>query len=246
MTELFCLNLFPFQSIYAWHIRICSSTLMIRCGLSRRMPAIRSRNCTTSIVTTVFPFLPTLLYALPAAQPGAVGCIRARAADQGRTEPSALSLSARSCRCGRCRVGKSLYGRFLYADTYQEWTDAACARGARIPASTLQPVHPVQWFSGVAMPQDAFGRYRPLLQKVVLSDDIGVLKPRAAIFHFALSATQSQLGESLMIGDSWENDVAGAAGVGMHQVFYDVSGNSPLPFRPTYRITDLKDLLGIL
>ena len=78
--------------------------------------------------------------------------------------------------------------------------------------------------------------------KVVLSDDIGVLKPRAAIFHFALSATQSQLGESLMIGDSWENDVAGAAGVGMHQVFYDVSGNSPLPFRPTYRI----DLLGIL
>lgn len=83
-------------------------------------------------------------------------------------------------------------------------------------------------------------------KKVVLSDDIGVLKPRAAIFHFALSATQSQLGESLMIGDSWENDVAGAAGVGMHQVFYDVSGNSPLPFKPTYRITDLKDLLGIL
>lgn len=83
-------------------------------------------------------------------------------------------------------------------------------------------------------------------KKVVLSDDIGVLKPRAAIFHFALSATQSQLGESLMIGDSWENDVAGAAGVGMHQVFYDVSGNSPLPFKPTYRIADLKDLLGIL
>ena len=58
--------------------------------------------------------------------------------------------------------------RFLYpleAVGAQEWTDAACARGARIPASTLQPVHPVQWFSGVAMPQDAFGRYRPLLQK---------------------------------------------------------------------------------
>lgn len=87
------------------------------------------------------------------------------------------------------------------------------------------------------------GRY---FKKVVLSDDIGVLKPRAAIFHFALSATQSQLDESLMIGDSWENDVAGAAGVGMHQVFYDVSGNSPLPFKPTYRIADLKDLFGIL
>ena len=83
-------------------------------------------------------------------------------------------------------------------------------------------------------------------KKMVLSDDLGVLKPRPEIFHFALSATQSQLKESLMIGDSWENDIVGAQGVGMHQVYYNVSGKTDLSFKPTYQITDLKELLQIL
>ena len=83
-------------------------------------------------------------------------------------------------------------------------------------------------------------------RKVVLSDDIGILKPWPEIFHFALSATQSELNDSLMIGDSWENDIAGAAGVGMHQVFYNLSGRTDLPFTPTYQITDLKELFDLL
>lgn len=83
-------------------------------------------------------------------------------------------------------------------------------------------------------------------KKIILSDDIGVLKPWPEIFHFALSATQSELRHSLMIGDSWENDITGAAGVGMHQVFYNVSGITQLPFTPTYEITDLKELINIL
>lgn len=66
------------------------------------------------------------------------------------------------------------------------------------------------------------------------------------IFHFALSTTQSELNNSLMIGDSWENDIVGAAGVGMHQVFYNLSGRTDLPFAPTYQITDLKDLFNFL
>ena len=83
-------------------------------------------------------------------------------------------------------------------------------------------------------------------KKVVLSDDIGVLKPWPEIFHFAMSATQSELRESLMIGDSWDNDITGARGVGMHQVYYNVTGRSEFPFKPTYQITDLKELLQLL
>lgn len=83
-------------------------------------------------------------------------------------------------------------------------------------------------------------------KKMILSDDIGVLKPWPEIFHFALSATQSELRHSLMIGDSWENDIAGAAGVGMHQVFYNVSGITRYSFTPTYEITDLKELMNLL
>lgn len=83
-------------------------------------------------------------------------------------------------------------------------------------------------------------------KKVILSDDIGILKPWPEIFHFALSATQSELRESLMIGDSWENDITGAAKVGMHQVFYNPSSFAELPFAPTYQITDLKELMDFL
>ncbi len=83
-------------------------------------------------------------------------------------------------------------------------------------------------------------------KKVVLSDDIGILKPWPEIFHFALSATQSQLQDSLMIGDSWDNDIAGARGVGMHQVFYNVAGRKGFPFQPTYTIDSLDELIELL
>lgn len=83
-------------------------------------------------------------------------------------------------------------------------------------------------------------------KKVVLSDDIGVLKPWPEIFHFALSATQSELRDSLMIGDSWENDITGAKRVGMHQAFYNAAGKTDLPFEPTYQLSDLKELMQIL
>lgn len=83
-------------------------------------------------------------------------------------------------------------------------------------------------------------------KKVVLSDDIGILKPRAEIFHFALSSTQSNLRDSLMIGDSWENDMTGAKGVGMHQIYYNPNGETALSFQPTYQISDLKELMQIL
>ncbi|WP_333615878.1 HAD-IA family hydrolase, partial [Bacteroides pyogenes] len=83
-------------------------------------------------------------------------------------------------------------------------------------------------------------------KKLILSEDLGVMKPWPEIFHFALSATQSGLRDSLMIGDSWEADITGAKGVGMHQVFYNVTGRTEFPFHPTYHIRSLKDLINLL
>ena len=83
-------------------------------------------------------------------------------------------------------------------------------------------------------------------KKVILSEDLGVLKPWPEIFNFALSATQSELRESLMIGDSWEADITGAHGIGMHQAFYNVTGRTSFPFQPTYHIYSLKDLIDLL
>ncbi|WP_294628149.1 YjjG family noncanonical pyrimidine nucleotidase [uncultured Bacteroides sp.] len=83
-------------------------------------------------------------------------------------------------------------------------------------------------------------------RKVILSEDLGLLKPRPELFHFALSATQSELHESLMIGDSWEADITGAHGVGMHQAFYNVSERTVFPFLPTYHLHSLKELMDLL
>ena len=83
-------------------------------------------------------------------------------------------------------------------------------------------------------------------RKVVLSDDIGILKPHIEIFHFAMSATQSELQESLMIGDNWENDIVGARNAGMHQVYYHPTADTSLPFHPTYHISDLQELTTFL
>lgn len=84
-------------------------------------------------------------------------------------------------------------------------------------------------------------------KKVVLSEDLGLLKPALQLFHFALSATQSELHHSLMIGDSWKADIEGAKNAGMDQVYYSAQAIAEeLPFRPTYLIRDLKELIDIL
>lgn len=86
----------------------------------------------------------------------------------------------------------------------------------------------------------------PYFRKVVLSEDIGVHKPFPQIFHFALSATQTQLKDSLMIGDSWENDMMGAKGVGMSQLFYNPLHQEKLSFQPTYQINSWEEITRIL
>ena len=65
-------------------------------------------------------------------------------------------------------------------------------------------------------------------RKVILSEDLGVLKPWPEI------------------GDSWEADITGAHGVGMHQAFYNVTERTAFPFLPTYHIHSLKELMDLL
>lgn len=83
-------------------------------------------------------------------------------------------------------------------------------------------------------------------KKVILSEDIGVMKPYPEIFHFALSATQSELRNSIMIGDNWNADIIGAEGVGMDHIFYNVEKRMDFPFQATHVIDELNELLSIL
>lgn len=83
-------------------------------------------------------------------------------------------------------------------------------------------------------------------KKIILSEDIGVLKPYPEIFYFAMSATQSELKTSLMIGDNWKNDVAGAENVGMGCIYYNIKKEASLPFRPSFDMKDWKEVKSFL
>lgn len=83
-------------------------------------------------------------------------------------------------------------------------------------------------------------------EKIILSEDILIHKPYPEIFHFALSATQSELKESLMIGDSWDADIVGAKGVGMHQMYYNSEEIIDVPFSPTFQLKSWGNIQNIL
>lgn len=84
-------------------------------------------------------------------------------------------------------------------------------------------------------------------RKIVLSEDIGAHKPFPAIFNFAMSATQSEFRTSLMIGDNWKNDVAGARDVEMGQGYYCPDAEpSVLDFQPTFLLRDWKEIKKVL
>lgn len=77
---------------------------------------------------------------------------------------------------------------------------------------------------------------------VVLSEDIGVNKPRRELFDYALTVSGTTAKESLMIGDNMETDIEGAKHAGWDQMFYNFKQLSPLPFQPTFEIHSLGEV----
>ena len=53
------------------------------------------------------------------------------------------------------------------------------------------------------------------------SEMVGVKKPNPEIFNFALKQANVTIGQSIMIGDSYEADILGAQNVGMDVVFVE-------------------------
>ena len=83
-------------------------------------------------------------------------------------------------------------------------------------------------------------------RKVILSEDLKVNKPRVEIFYFALSATQSELRESLMIGDSWDADIIGAHNADIDQLWFNPYQLQTGDFTPTYTVHSLAEIKQIL
>lgn len=83
-------------------------------------------------------------------------------------------------------------------------------------------------------------------ERMILSEDAAIQKPHKRIFDFALINTNSRRHESLMIGDSWEADIIGAHRSKIDQVWLNPKNLPADGFTPTYTISCLEELKGLL
>lgn len=87
---------------------------------------------------------------------------------------------------------------------------------------------------------------KPYFDKIILSDDVGVNKPHADFFTYALQHTHARNAETLMIGDSWEADILGAYNSNIPQLWFNPEGLKSEGFTPTYNVKTLDQIKDIL
>ena len=87
---------------------------------------------------------------------------------------------------------------------------------------------------------------KPFFDKIILSDDVGINKPHAEFFAYALENTKAAPHEALMIGDSWDADILGAYNSNIHQMWFNPEGIESNGFSPTYCVKKLNEIKEIL
>jgi putative hydrolase of the HAD superfamily len=90
----------------------------------------------------------------------------------------------------------------------------------------------------------------PLVDELVVSEEVGVSKPDRGIFDVALSRLGVDASDAVMFGDSWLADIAGAAGAGIRAVWFNPQ-RVPKPAEPAgvvevFALTPPEDVLPVL
>jgi len=83
------------------------------------------------------------------------------------------------------------------------------------------------------------------VEVAVASVEIGLAKPSPAIFGVALERARVAAGDTVMVGDSVEDDVKGALACGMGAVLLDRAGRYDLPFPTIRTLAELPALLSL-
>ncbi|GHV53423.1 noncanonical pyrimidine nucleotidase, YjjG family protein [Bacteroidia bacterium] len=86
----------------------------------------------------------------------------------------------------------------------------------------------------------------PYFHRIILSEDAGYQKPHKEIFDYALKNTNSRRTETLMIGDNWDADIAGAKQAGIAQLWFNPQNLPPGGFSPTFTARSLAGIKEIL
>lgn len=86
------------------------------------------------------------------------------------------------------------------------------------------------------------------IQSLTISDEIGVRKPKCEIFKVACERAKVKLNESVLVGDSIENDIVGANRAGMTSILIDrkmkVSYPKIVDGQPDISISNLYDIIS--
>ena len=84
---------------------------------------------------------------------------------------------------------------------------------------------------------------------VVFSQDVQIEKPDRRIFEITAKRAGCELAQMLHVGDSLENDVAGARNAGVHSVWLNREGEpNETEIRPDYEVaalTEIPEILGL-
>ena len=80
--------------------------------------------------------------------------------------------------------------------------------------------------------------FGPFLDTVVISEEAGVTKPDPRIFRLALERLGRPADETVMIGDAWDTDIAGARAAGIRPIWFNRFG-APSPDRSVTEIHSL-------
>ncbi len=147
--------------------------------------------------------------------PAGVAALRARCAEALRDAlPPSPALDAAD--------GQALTEALLASLRFSAFADAAAAlssarhRGERVIVVS-------NWDSSLAEVLERVG-LAPLLDRVITSAEVGTRKPAAAPFEAALAAARVTPAQAMHVGDSLEEDVAGARAAGIAAVWLNRDG----------------------
>lgn len=84
------------------------------------------------------------------------------------------------------------------------------------------------------------------IQRMVVSDEIGVQKPDIRIFDYALQAVGAVADEVVLIGDNPDADIKGAINAGWHTIYFDRNEKGITEVIPNAIVKDLRDVIELL
>jgi len=89
-------------------------------------------------------------------------------------------------------------------------------------------------------------KLKQLFDVIILSCNVGFLKPEKRIFEIALEELGCSANEAVMVGDSLEEDIRGAESVGMKAILIDRENKRPDVKNRVQSITELTGIIANL